>query len=168
MTAREKLAEGKKSKDEGAVKFKAGDLDGARELYLSAFEWVEHEYDFYSDEDKSAALEVRVACQLNAAQCSLKLKSWQETVTSCTKVLGYDNLAQPSKIKALFRRGSAYIKMAEFASARADLLEACKLDPKSKVIREAYASIKLAEAAANTADAGLFAKMVGAGWPSSH
>ena len=44
------------------------------------------------------------------------------------------------------------------------MLEACKLDPKSKEIREAYASIKEVEAAVKKADAGLFAKMVkGAG-----
>ena len=125
---------------------------------------VDQEYDFITDEDKATARELHISCLLNAAQCSLKLRDWGEAAALCKKTLDLPGLPDGPKTKALFRRGTANIQLAEFAQARADLLEACRLDPKSKEVRETYASIKAAEAAAKKADAGLFAKMVkGAG-----
>ena len=144
--------------------FKAGAWQLAHDKYTEAVGWVSSEYDFSAAEDKSAAAELHVSCLLNAAQCALKMRDWIAAVKSCGSALALDALPEASKVKALFRRGTAYIQLAEFASARSDLVQACKLDPKSREIREAYASIKEAERAANKADAGLFAKMVkGAG-----
>jgi len=164
FSAREKLEKTAALKAEATAAFKKGTWEVARETYIAAVDWVDKEYDFTADEDKAAARDLNSACLLNAAQCSLKLSDWPEAVSSCTKVLGIKELGDVPRTKALFRRGSARIKMAEFADARADLKEACSLDPKSKEIREAYASIKAAESAAKEADKGLFAKMVkGAG-----
>ena len=64
-------------------------------------------------------------------------------------------------VKALFRRGSALAKSADYAAARADLLAASKLDPKSKEIREAFTACKEAEAAAKAKDKAFAAKMFG-------
>ena len=228
LSASEKLAEAARLKDEGGVAFKAGDLEVAHGKYTSAADWVDKDYDFKDDGDKSKAHELLAPCLLNAAQCSLKLQDWPDAAAVCTKALALEWLQKASRVKALFRRGSARIKLAEFADARersarrawppravpnprparsfaaggsllppcgaarrrvctarardrvsgdrlltpattcsragADLMEACKLDPSSKEIRDAYASIKEAEAAAKRADRGLFAKMVkGAG-----
>ena len=167
MSAGEKIAEGKALKADATSKFKAGDFGKARALYDEAGTWVANDYDFIADADCEAAFELRVSCLLNSAQCSLKLADWPEAVRVCTEALeprGETRLPEASEVKALFRRGSARIKMSDFDEARADLKKACTLDPKSREIREAYASIKEAEKAARQADAGLFAKMVkGAG-----
>jgi len=164
MSATEKLEEARKFKAEGGVAFKAGQWADAHGKYTSAVECVEHQYDFEEEADKAAALDLHSACLLNAVQCSLKAQTWSEAISGCTKVLKISGLTDAAKTKALFRRGTAQIKTCDFADARADLREACKLDPKSKEIREAYASVKDAEAAAKKADAGLFARMVkGAG-----
>ena len=64
-------------------------------------------------------------------------------------------------VQALFRRGSALAKSADYAAARADLLAASKLDPKSKEIREAFTACKEAEAAAKAKDKAFAAKMFG-------
>ena len=67
------------------------------------------------------------------AQCSLKLREWKRASYSCTKVLNRRALASDaSRLKALFRRGSASIKLELWAAARSDLKEACALDPKSQ------------------------------------
>lgn len=63
-------------------------------------------------------------------------------------------------MKALFRRGSAFIGSGGFEEARRDLKEAARLDPKSKEVRQAYASIKAAEAEAREAAKAVYAKMM--------
>ena len=167
-TAREKIDKATDIKTVATTAFKAEEWWAAREKYDEAAEWVDRDSIARSkgreDGDKPAAQELHVACLLNAAQCSLKLSDWPMASTVCTRVLGLKELPTPSRIKALFRRGTARLKMADFDGARADLKEACTLDPKSKEIREVYGSIKEAEAAAKQSEKGLFAKMVkGAG-----
>ena len=171
-SAREKIDEAKKAKAEATTAFKGGDWEGACKQYDTAIGWCDKSHDFMSDEHKAESAELLISCLLNTAQCHLKLSNWIDVVQACTKVLGLseddrvqqDGVPTVSKVKALFRRGSARIKLGDFADARADLLEACKRDPKSKEIRDAYASIKEAESAAKKRDAGLFSKMVkGAG-----
>ena len=167
-TAREKIDKALAIKTEATIAFKAEEWWAAREKYDEAAESVGRDSIARTkgreDGDKPAAQELHVACLLNAAQCSLKLSDWPTASTVCTKVLGMKELPMPSRIKALFRRGTARLKMADFDGARTDLKEACTLDPRSKEIREMYGSIKEAEAAAKQSEKGLFAKMVkGAG-----
>ena len=167
-TAREKIDKALAIKTEATTAFKAEEWWAAREKYDEAAESVGRDSIARTkgreDGDKPAAQELHVACLLNAAQCSLKLSDWPTASTVCTKVLGLKELPMPSRIKALFRRGTARLKMADFDGARADLKEACTLEPRSKEIREMYGSIKEAEAAAKQSEKGLFAKMVkGAG-----
>merc|ERR1712087_462842 len=116
--------------------------------YSSAVGWVESQYDFTTENDKKEASDLHISCLLNAAQCALKLKDWPEAAKNCSNALKVTDLPEASRVKALFRRGVARIKMSEFDDARVDLKEACQLDPKSKEIREMYASIKEAEKAA--------------------
>jgi len=164
LSASEKLEAARKLKAEGGTAFKAGNWMDAHEKYSLAVGWVEHSYDFPDEADKTVASELHATCLLNGVQCSLKAEEWLDAVAGCTKVLGLSDLPGASRVKALYRRGCARIKSCDFADARADLREACKLDPKSREIRDAFASIKEAEAATKKADAGLFAKMVkGAG-----
>jgi len=118
MSAAEKLEEAKKLKAEGGGAFKEGEWQAAQDKYTSAVEWVEHDYDFSTEDEKAAARELHVSCLLNAAQCALKCKEWPEAASSCTKALAVAQLPDASKVKALFRRGTARIKMADFADAR--------------------------------------------------
>ena len=132
MSASEKLTEARKLKDEGGVMFKAGELESAHGKYLSAEEWVMYDYDFVPEADKIAARDIRAACLLNATQCSLKLQEWPDASSSCTKALGVEGLPEMSKVKALFRRGSARIKMAEFADARERPTSRSPADPSAQ------------------------------------
>ena len=164
LSASEKLAEATAKKTKGTEAFKAGEWVSAHMLYIEAATWVDQADDFVADEHKTDAAALLVSCMLNAAQCSLKTADWPMCVKSCDKVLKILPLADVSKAKALFRRGSARIRMCDFDEARADLKEAASLDPKSKEVREAYASIKDAEKASKAADKALYANMVkGAG-----
>ena len=101
--------------------FKAGTWAAARDLYVQASAWVDDDYDFVEPADTVAARELHSACLLNAAQCSLKLSEWPGAASSCTKVLKIAELPDAARVKALFRRGTARIKMAEFEDARAPM-----------------------------------------------
>ena len=87
----------------------------------------------------------------------LRQSEWASAAAVCTSVLE----REPQNVKALFRRGSALSRCADYAAARADLLAASKLDPKSKEIREAFTACKEAEAAAKAKDKAFAAKMFG-------
>ena len=157
MSAAEKIDEASVLKADATTKFKAGEFAAARSVYDEAVRWMEPEKEFAKEEEpvKSAAMELLVSCLLNSSQCSLKLSDWPTAAARCTTVLKETTigttragLAPASKVKAFFRRGCARIKLEEFDLARSDLKEACTLDPKSREIREAYASVKEAEQAA--------------------
>ena len=66
-------------------------------------------------------------------------------------------------VKALYRRAHAQMELERFAAARADLLQASALDPRSREVRAMYAACGEREAASkkreDAADRGLYAKM---------
>ena len=176
LSVSEKLEKARRIKLDGGLHFKAGEWGAAHERYVAATEWVDElttrdwsrRNDLRTDEQTREAAELHVACLLNAAQCALKSCDWSEAIARSTAALALDgdehHVSDVSRLKALFRRGSAQIQTGDFAGARADLKAACTLDPKNKEVREAYASIKSAEAAARVKDMGLCTTMVkGAG-----
>ena len=105
-------------KAEGGASFKSADWAAAGAKYSEAAGWVDKEYDFIDEEDKKPASDLHATCLLNAAQCALKQADWPEAIVCCTKVLAINGLADASRVKALFRRGSARIKTADFVEAR--------------------------------------------------
>ena len=103
---------------------------------------------------------LQAICQLNQVQCHLKLGEWQLAHDLATTVLARDS----DNAKALFRRGIACTQLKKFDAAKADLREACRLEPKSKEVRDAFAECKRLEAAATQDNRAMSAKMVdGAG-----
>ncbi|XP_039292783.1 AH receptor-interacting protein [Nilaparvata lugens] len=69
---------------------------------------------------------MRIPLLLNYAQCMLQTKNYYAVIEHCTTVLEAD----PTNVKALFRRGRAHIGAWNKEEARADLSQAKKLDPK--------------------------------------
>ena len=94
---------------------------------------------------------------LNAAMCALKLNDSATAEQHCNDALAAD----PASVKALFRRGTARMNQAEWATAKADLREASRLDPKSKEVREAFAECQKREGAAKQKEKDIAAKMFG-------
>ena len=168
----ERIERASQLKAEATALFKEGDWAAARHSYSMASEHVSSSADFEADRCDAAvaaaATDLHHSCLLNEAQCSLKLADWLDVVTRCTAALGArqegSSLPEALRAKAFFRRGLAHIKLADFSAARADLLAACKLEPRSREIREAYASIPQAEALAKAAERALQLRMIeGAG-----
>ena len=74
---------------------------------------------------------VLISLNSNMAAASLRLEKWEATVAAASAALELD----PQNSKALFRRGSARSKLGQLASAKDDLLSACRADPKDRNAR---------------------------------
>ena len=113
----ERIQKAKDFKAKGADSFKAGKWSAARLGFTTALDFVSDAVILQPNTQE--ALELHIACLLNAAQCSLKLEEWYETKTHCSRALRLKKLSVAQKVKAYFRRGVAHAKMAEFVEARA-------------------------------------------------
>jgi len=157
LGASERLAETEALKVQGTAAFKAAQFDEALELYGDAAKYVDEELPKATDEEAAARTPLLLSCLLNAAMCALKLGEHATAEEHCNSALDAD----PASVKALFRRGTARMNMAEWATAKADLREASKLDPKSKEVRETFAECQKREAAAKQKEKDIAAKMFG-------
>ncbi|KAK3233345.1 hypothetical protein CYMTET_56350 [Cymbomonas tetramitiformis] len=82
---------------------------------------------------------LQLSCFLNIALCRLKTEEWMKVTDAATEALRIDE----RNPKALFRRGTAYLRRSQepggnglwLEEAKADLLAAAKIEPKNKDIR---------------------------------
>ncbi|KAG9070193.1 Peptidyl-prolyl cis-trans isomerase D [Linnemannia hyalina] len=122
--------------------FKAGDYAKAQKKYQKAIRYLNEKPVFDADDAPELVKQfyaVKIPCYLNKGFCALKLDRPELTIKDMTTVLDMD-AEYPSvadKTKAFFRRGSAYLKINDLDSAKADLEQAKKLSPKDPgVLRE--------------------------------
>merc|ERR1711933_359189 len=104
---------------------------------------------------KASAKELKLACELHSAACSLKSKDFAEVRKSCNNVLKEDS----RNVKALFRRAQAHLGEKNFTDCISDLKKLVEVDPQS---REARSLMKEAQAGQKEEDKkskGMFAKM---------
>jgi len=105
--------------------------------------------------DREAVKQIRLACFLNMAACHLKLEQPSKVISCCTSAL---DLA-PNHAKALYRRGQAYLVLADFEAAKVDLMAAVRADPTSKEPRQGLEDLKAAQARAKQAEKTAFGGM---------
>jgi len=67
--------------------------------------------------------------------------NWNTVIELCSQVLALD----PSNVKALYRRGVAYLELDEFTKARRDFQSAKILDPTNEVIATKLAAVSQKE-----------------------
>merc|ERR1712066_457663 len=155
MSEDEKLEFAANRKNVGGALFKAGRVQLALERYkkvISLFSYL----DSIKDEEKKASVkELKLACELNSAACSLKFKNFAEVRKSCDTVLKEDS----RNVKALFRRAQAHGGDKNFTDSIADLKKLVEVDPQN---REARSLMKEAQAGQKEEDKkskGMFKKM---------
>mmetsp|Transcript_24052 Transcript_24052/g.33721 ORF Transcript_24052/g.33721 Transcript_24052/m.33721 type:complete len:213 (+) Transcript_24052:97-735(+) len=125
----QKLETAAKEKEEGNKSFKAGDHKKAVYYYHRALLYVNgmNGLSFWQTKTMN---EIKVACNNNMAACYLKEEKWNKAIQCCTQVLNIEK----ENVKALFRRGKAYIAVKDLDKAEADLKKAQSLDPNDKAI----------------------------------
>jgi len=168
MNTDEKFAAAEILKQRGTDFFKAKNFMDAADAYHKAVSYMETLHSTASswDEDdimlKADAL--RIPLHLNLAACKLKTKDAAAVLLSCNKVLEHEK----HNLKALFRRGQAYVQKSDYKLAREDFGRAREVAAASgdneallKSIDAQVAKVAAKEAKASSKDAALYKRMLG-------
>jgi peptidyl-prolyl isomerase D len=86
---------------------------------------------------------LKVSCYLNLALCYSKRGKWNYVILETDKILEIDSLEQKDRVKALFRRGTAYMEEKDLDRALKDFEMAYKLDQgKDGGVTKSYMELK--------------------------
>ncbi|XP_077238858.1 FKBP-type peptidyl-prolyl cis-trans isomerase family protein [Tasmannia lanceolata] len=121
------MEEADKIKDTGNRLFKEGKF----ELAKAKYEKVLREYNHVNpqdDEEGKIFLNSRNSLNLNVAACYQKMGEFRKSIEACNKVLD----GNPTHVKALYRRGIAYMSIGEFDEARNDFNMMITIDKSSE------------------------------------
>ena len=122
MTYEEKLAEGKKLKEEGVAKFKANDIPNARDLFTRAIAYLENMDK--TKQEEAEGVNLYVTTLSNLCNCCNKQKEYHAVVNFATMGLKIKELP-----KLYYFRAIANANNDEFAPAKEDLESLKKLLP---------------------------------------
>lgn len=118
-------------KSEGNTLHKAGRFKDAADKYKRAHaNMVTH--------STAEAMALKKACALNLSSCYLKLENFDGAVTMTSEVLAEER----SNVKALYRRGQAYVGLKAYGQAVADLKGAVAASPADEAIRSKLEEVK--------------------------
>jgi peptidyl-prolyl isomerase D len=147
-------------KEIGTTLFKSGNLSGAFEKYNKASNYIN---DFYADEladDRKEELnKLTTSISLNIALVGLKLGKFNEVLKAATDALELKSIDDKSKAKALYRRGSAFLKLKNTDDALSDFTVALKLAPEDAGIKKALADVKHIESERRAKEKKAFSKL---------
>lgn len=128
----------------GTDRFKAGDYNAAIKEYEAALALLQPApADFDAAAGEARVDEMRLPCLLNLAACRLRQSRPFEAISACDAAVEID----ATSAKAWFRRGQACSALGQHEAARKNLLQACKLAPSSREIRDEYERCKEVAAA---------------------
>lgn len=127
MTEDEKLGNIPHLKEKGNALFRDKKYDSASEVYAKAIGILEQLMlaEKPNEEEWLLLNEMKVPLLLNYAQCKLLNKEYYSVIKHCTTILK----TEPDNIKALYRRGKAYIGVWDEKNAIRDLKKTTEIDP---------------------------------------
>ncbi|PKA52691.1 Peptidyl-prolyl cis-trans isomerase PASTICCINO1 [Apostasia shenzhenica] len=105
--------------------------EGKYELAKAKYDKVLREYNHVNpqdDEEGKIFVNSRSSLQLNVAACYQKMGEHRKSIETCNKVLD----GNPVHVKALYRRGMAYMLHGDFDDARKDFLAMISFDKSSE------------------------------------
>lgn len=129
------MDEAEKIRTTGNRLFKEGKFELAKAKYEKVLREFNH-VNPQDDEEGKVFLNTRNLLNLNVAACHLKLGECRKSIETCNKVLE----ANPAHVKALYRRGMAYMEVGDFEEARSDFEMMLKVDKSSEL--DATAALK--------------------------
>eukprot|EP00667_Euglena_gracilis_P012224 EG_transcript_12531 len=145
-----RICEAHRLKEEGNQHFRNGEAAEALAMYDAAVDDMLdiQENPLLSRDLRFTVEQVLLPLFTNRAAAELQLERWEAAAESATKALKLD----PENVKALFRRGQAYVKLAEWERAEEDLISGLALKPLDGTLRAALSQLQVqrpvAEAAA--------------------
>lgn len=121
------MDEAEKIRSTGNRLFKEGKFELAKAKYEKVLREFNH-VNPQDDEEGKEFLNTRNLLHLNVAACYLKMGEAKKSIEACNKVLD----ASPAHVKALYRRGMAYMSAGDFEEARADFKAMITFDKSSE------------------------------------
>ncbi|OAD60812.1 Aryl-hydrocarbon-interacting protein-like 1 [Eufriesea mexicana] len=127
MTEDEKLKSIPNIKEKGNLLFKEKNYDSACEIYAKGIGILEQLMlaEKPNEEEWLALNNLKTPLLLNYAQCKLIQKEYYSVIEHCTTVLKHN----PDNVKALYKRGKAYIGAWDEEKAIKDLTRVIELEP---------------------------------------
>lgn len=129
---REIMDDVEKIKGTGNRLFKEEKFELAKAKYEKVLREFNHVHPQDDEEGKEFA-NTRNLLHLNVAACLLKLGEHKKSIETCNKVLD----ANPVHVKALYRRGMAYMASGDYEEARADFNKMMSIDKSSEASAKA-------------------------------
>ncbi|XP_050234187.1 peptidyl-prolyl cis-trans isomerase PASTICCINO1 [Mercurialis annua] len=121
------MGEAEKIRNTGNRLFKEGKFELAKAKYEKVLREFNH-VNPQDDEEGKIFVNTRNLLNLNLAACYLKSGECKKSIEYCNKVLD----ANPAHVKALYRRGMAYMTNGDFEEARRDFETMVKMDKSSE------------------------------------
>ncbi|CAK9437846.1 uncharacterized protein LODBEIA_P22240 [Lodderomyces beijingensis] len=123
-----------KMKESGALLFKRGDKQSA---FLKWRKCLRYVVEFDPDEDQSPDYfvkfrELKKKVYLNLCLVTMQLGEYDRAINYSTFLMEMDNVTDPEKAKALYRRGLSYFNLRKYDKAVVDLKRAHGIVPDDK------------------------------------
>ncbi|XP_063865630.1 AH receptor-interacting protein-like [Scylla paramamosain] len=145
-------------KEEGNSLYKVGDHEGASKKYSEALGRLEQLMlrEKPGDEEWLKFNDMKMPLLLNYSQCQILQGEFYSAIEHCSTVLE----KQPDNVKALYRRGRAYVEVFSPTEARRDLEKAAKLDASiAHSCRSLLSRLAKMEAEKNSQDKTAYSKL---------
>ncbi|ETV83568.1 hypothetical protein H257_04271 [Aphanomyces astaci] len=139
-----RVEDAQQCKELGAAAHKADERNRAIQFYERALYHVDFDEGTWAfellDNHRDAVNEVRLPVYLNLAACHLALDDgdMQKVLENCDLALQIDK----DNVKALYRKGQAYLNTNDLDAAIVVLKKAAALNPTDKAIRQAWTTCK--------------------------
>jgi tetratricopeptide (TPR) repeat protein len=156
MSNAEKITYGEKLKAQGTAYVKAQDWRRAVNMYSECSN-VFGFMDDWADDEKKSGESLAAASKSNEAMCWLKLQQWRDAESRCSEILKYETC----NVKALYRRGQAYMELKELHKAVQDFKKILEVDESNSDAKRAIAKALQMIKADEKRQAGLFKNMMG-------
>ena len=152
----ERIEMATKLKQEGTDLFAKKLYADAARKYEEAAEYVAEDEEV-EDELPEDDQNLYVTCWTNAAMAYMKVNNWSAVTSACNRALK----VQDQNVKALYRRATARLHLGLLKEAKADLMEAYKLDPNNKDVRRKIQELKNAQIEAKKKEKAAFGGLFG-------
>jgi len=156
MSNTDKIAYGEKLKAQGTAYVKAQDWRRAAKLYSECSNVFGY-MDNWADDEKKSGESLAGASKSNEAMCWLKLQQWRDAESICSEILKKETC----NVKALYRRGQAYMELKELHDAVRDFKKILEVDESNSDAKRAIAKAQQMIKADEKRQAGLFKNMMG-------
>mmetsp|Transcript_5416 Transcript_5416/g.18110 ORF Transcript_5416/g.18110 Transcript_5416/m.18110 type:complete len:373 (-) Transcript_5416:194-1312(-) len=154
LKASERIRMVEKNKAEGTELFRGGVYRQAAARYHKALTHAEKVFDASLNEQEQLAT-LKKSLWLNLAQAYLKLENWAQAQTYSNHVLEAD----ADNVKALFRRGTALMRLNKREEATRDLRRAAELAPQDAAVQQLLGKLNAAAAKERKRERAMAAKM---------